>query len=126
MAAARQKRLEDPHIRVQTWASSRNARAHRGTQNHRVADGPVLPKHRLSAERAAWKPHIPWTPPPGGVELEQMKSRSLGVAYGSSRIPGSGRGLQLRPLAGRLEPAADLAHLFGKERHDFGVADKNH
>ncbi len=24
------------------------------------------------AARAAWKPHMPWTPPPGGVELEQM------------------------------------------------------
>ena len=27
--------------------------------------------HTLSVTRAAWKPHIPWTPPPGGVEEEQ-------------------------------------------------------
>ena len=32
-----------------------------------------------SAERAANQPHIPCTPPPGGVEDEQMKSRGSGV-----------------------------------------------
>jgi len=37
-----------------------------------VGFGPpqLAPKVRLSTERAAWNPHIPWTPPPGGVEAE--------------------------------------------------------
>ena len=26
---------------------------------------------RFSAARAAWSPHMPWTPPPGGVDDEQ-------------------------------------------------------
>jgi hypothetical protein len=29
-------------------------------------------KTERSAARAAQYPHMPWTPPPGGVELEQM------------------------------------------------------
>ena len=32
----------------------------------------VLPNVFLNADRAAWYPHIPCTPPPGGVELEQI------------------------------------------------------
>ena len=32
-----------------------------------------------SADLAAWKPHIPWTAPPGGVEDEQMNNRGFGV-----------------------------------------------
>lgn len=28
-------------------------------------------KPSASAVRAAWKPHIPWTPPPGDVDAEQ-------------------------------------------------------
>jgi hypothetical protein len=34
---------------------------------------------RESALEAAWNPHMPWTPPPGGVEAEQMKTFGLGV-----------------------------------------------
>lgn len=32
-----------------------------------------------SADRAAYQPHKPWTPPPGGVEDEQMNNRGSGV-----------------------------------------------
>ena len=31
-------------------------------------------------ERAAWEPHMPCTPPPGGVEAEQRNTPSTGVA----------------------------------------------
>jgi hypothetical protein len=41
------------------------------------------PKTRANADCAAQYPHMPCTPPPGGVELEAMKMRGLGVAYGS-------------------------------------------
>jgi hypothetical protein len=34
---------------------------------------------RSSALRAAWNPHMPCTPPPGGVDPEQMNTRELGV-----------------------------------------------
>src|SRR5262245_18484985 len=33
---------------------------------------PRYGKRRLRAASAAWTPHIPCTPPPGGVEEEQM------------------------------------------------------
>jgi len=29
-----------------------------------------FPKKSRKAASAAWKPHMPWTPPPGGVEAE--------------------------------------------------------
>ena len=35
-----------------------------------------------SAARAAWYPHIPCTPPPGGVEAEQRKRRGFAVRWG--------------------------------------------
>jgi hypothetical protein len=35
---------------------------------------------RRSAAEAACHPHIPWTPPPGGVEEEQRKTPGSGVA----------------------------------------------
>jgi hypothetical protein len=38
-----------------------------------------MPNLFATADRAAQYPHMPWTPPPGGVELEQMKRRSFGV-----------------------------------------------
>lgn len=41
-----------------------------------------------SAERAARQPQIPCTPPPGGVDDEQMKRPGSGVEYGSSRTAG--------------------------------------
>jgi hypothetical protein len=34
---------------------------------------------------AAQKPHIPCTPPPGGVDDEQRKSHRSGVAYSEMR-----------------------------------------
>ena len=34
------------------------------------------------AARAACQPHIPWTPPPGGVDDEHSRSRRSGVVYG--------------------------------------------
>ncbi len=34
-------------------------------------DGTRYRSSRASAARAAWWPHMPWTPPPGGVEEEQ-------------------------------------------------------
>lgn len=37
---------------------------------------------RRNATPAANTPHIPCTPPPGGVDEEQMYSRGLDVAYG--------------------------------------------
>src|SRR5207249_590722 len=39
----------------------------------------VLPNVFLNADRAAWYPHIPCTPPPGGVDDEQMYKPSDGV-----------------------------------------------
>src|SRR5262249_59453321 len=43
---------------------------------------------RRKAVRAAKYPHRPCTPPPGGVEDEQMYSPGTGVAYGTSRSVG--------------------------------------
>ena len=43
---------------------------------------------RRKAVRAAKYPHIPCTPPPGGVEDEQMYSPWTGVAYGTRRSAG--------------------------------------
>ena len=43
---------------------------------------------RRSAVPAAWYPHIPCTPPPGGVEAEQISTRGLGVVYGFQRATG--------------------------------------
>jgi hypothetical protein len=34
---------------------------------------------RRRTARAAWKPHMPCTPPPGGVDEEQRKKRGFGV-----------------------------------------------
>jgi hypothetical protein len=39
---------------------------------------------------------MPWTPPPGGVELEQRKRRGLDVAYGFQR--GAGRNRNCRSV----------------------------
>src|ERR1041385_493396 len=44
---------------------------------------PYRPKLR-SADRAALYPHIPCTPPPGGVDAEQRNQPFTGMAYGSS------------------------------------------
>src|SRR5690606_14982283 len=38
-------------------------------------------KHRRRAARAAKYPHMPCTPPPGGVDEEQIKRAGIGVAY---------------------------------------------
>ncbi len=43
---------------------------------------------RRKAVRAAKYPHMPCTPPPGGVEDEQMYSPCTGVAYGTRRRVG--------------------------------------
>src|SRR5438034_755660 len=40
----------------------------------------ALPEGPCQRDPAARCPHIPWTPAPGGVEDEQMKSRGSGVA----------------------------------------------
>ena len=42
---------------------------HSGGRAHKDA---TIPNERRSADLAAWYPHIPWTPPPGGVDDEQM------------------------------------------------------
>lgn len=41
--------------------------------------GGVIPRWRR-ARRAAWWPDMPWTPAPGGVDDEQRKTPSRGVA----------------------------------------------
>ncbi len=56
---------------------------HRGP--HRPGGQRSTPR---SAERAARHPQIPCTPPPGGVDDEQMKRPGSGVEYGSSRTAG--------------------------------------
>jgi hypothetical protein len=35
-----------------------------------LSGGALIPKRSASAARAAWKPHMPCTPPPGGVDAE--------------------------------------------------------
>ena len=45
-----------------------------------TADCPY--KMRCNADLAARCPHMPWTPPPGGVEAEHKNSLGLGVEYG--------------------------------------------
>ena len=47
--------------------------------------------------RAADTPHMPWTPPPGGVEAEQRYTPSSGVRYGFQR--GTGRNTVWRNVA---------------------------
>src|SRR6202043_1577788 len=50
------------------------------------------PRHdqraRRSAARAAPRPHIPWTPPPGGVAAEQRYTPWSAVRYGFQRTVG--------------------------------------
>ena len=54
--------------------------ASRGVPYISSPGGTLVPKTRRSALSAAQYPHIPCTPPPGGVELEQRKKRGLDVA----------------------------------------------
>ncbi len=44
-----------------------------------------------SAARAAWTPHIPCTPPPGGVDDEHTNRPGSGVVYGFQRTTGRNR-----------------------------------
>ncbi len=53
-----------------------------------AGSGPSTPQESMSAQpaqvrrstsRAACRPHIPWTPPPGGVDDEQMNRSRAGV-----------------------------------------------
>ena len=65
-----------------------------------------------SAARAANQPHMPCTPPPGGVDAEHRKSRRSGVAYGFRRATGPGE----RAGAGRraaVDVAADVVRVVG-------------
>jgi len=41
--------------------------------------GPIYTWSRFITVCAAWYPHMPCTPPPGGVEALQKKRRGLGV-----------------------------------------------
>ena len=91
---------------TRTGASPRRV-AVAGSRNCFASFSRVLPSQCRTprrAERAAKAPHNPWTPPPGGVEAEQMK------------IEGSGRGVGVaadrrpRPeLADVLDPGVDVA-----------------
>src|SRR5262249_7693751 len=50
------------------------------------ARAPRVPGYRRriprNADRAAYQPHRPWTPAPGGVEDEQRRMPGCGVRYG--------------------------------------------
>ena len=43
----------------------------RGLEERPPPDPQTPARSRRRADRAAWYPHIPWTPPPGGVDEEQ-------------------------------------------------------
>jgi hypothetical protein len=43
---------------------------------------------RASATLAAWYPPMPCTPPPGGVEAEQIYTPGSGVRYGPGQATG--------------------------------------
>ena len=59
--------------------------------------------HR-SASRAAWTPHMPWTPPPGGVDDEHRNSARVRRRV---RVPADDRAEQ--ELADVLDAAVDVA-----------------
>ena len=59
---------------------------------------------RFFAVWAAWYPHMPCTPPPGGVEAEQIRIRRVGGGVGVKA--GHRSGEQLSPVVG---PAGDRA-----------------
>ncbi len=66
-------------VDVEEGACARTRHRSLRTRSHRSA---------ASAERAALAPHIPWTPPPGGVAAEQRKIPGIPVAYGSTASRG--------------------------------------
>ena len=59
--------------RAAAWpsrCSERHARDSSGELGPRNRP-PARRQNRFRARRAAWRPHMPWTPAPGGVEAEQ-------------------------------------------------------
>jgi hypothetical protein len=80
-------RVTPPIIGMAGWQLERGevyARSASTTATDATRSGAVrglgVQKRRRRAVRAAWKPHIPCTPPPGGVEEEQMKMCGAGVS----------------------------------------------
>ena len=76
-------------------APSHHRRRH---ERHPAAVGPAAPRRLTnagpqastlpSAALAAWWPHMPWTPAPGGVDAEHRNSVGSGVWYGRTLIVG--------------------------------------
>ena len=59
---------------------------------------------RLRARRAAWRPPMPCTPPPGGVEDEHRYTPSIGVAQGCSEIVGRVKSWRRLPAPPLMSP----------------------
>ena len=69
---------------------------------------PTRGRHLLrsdrSTSRAAWRPLMPWTPPPGGVDEEQMNTAGSGVVYGFQRTTGRNRSWRQSPTPPLMSP----------------------
>ncbi len=107
-AGARRTRPRRPRMRSRSPAGSRR----RAKRQPRPEHAPAQRKTPRSAARAANQPHMPCTPPPGGVEDEHRKIRGSGVAYGAGRSAGRARSWR-RSASAAVDVAADVVRVLG-------------
>src|SRR5919204_6126638 len=80
--APREKAIFDPSVGNLAWSCSLARCGREDSYEGDRRKGPRL-RRSASATRAAEQPHIPCTPPPGGVDEEHRYTPRIGVRYGT-------------------------------------------